>query len=89
VDNKFLAKLILFAMEIQRDEKEKTAIEFLVTKLKEEKFWDEKRHDDFTILRFLRARQFNLEKATKMILECEKWRVDIKIDSLVERYITF
>jgi hypothetical protein len=73
-------------MEIQRDEKERHAIAFIATKLKEEKFWDEKRHDDFTILRFLRARQFNLEKATKMILDCEKWRQDIKIDSLVQTY---
>lgn len=42
--------------------------------LQDRDVYDEKRHDDATLLRFLRARKFNLEAAITMILNYEEWR---------------
>ncbi|PLW45537.1 hypothetical protein PCANC_10146 [Puccinia coronata f. sp. avenae] len=43
-------------------------------------------HDDATLLRFLRARKFDLAKSKLMFTECEKWRKEFKVDEL---YNTF
>lgn len=42
-----------------------------------------KRLDTLTLLRFLRARKFDVELAKKMFVECEKWREEIKLDDTV------
>ncbi|KAI6780748.1 CRAL-TRIO domain-containing protein [Emericellopsis cladophorae] len=42
-----------------------------------------KRLDTLTLLRFLRARKFDVEAAKKMFVDCEKWREEIKLDELV------
>lgn len=70
------------------DAKEKEAIAHLTEQLKEHKFYDEKRHDRYLLLRFLRARKFDLEKSTKMILECEKWRIDCNLENIVQTYVS-
>jgi hypothetical protein len=42
------------------------------------------RHDDATLLRFLRARKFDLVKAKQMIISAEQWRKDFGVDDLVK-----
>ncbi|KAF3490974.1 SEC14 cytosolic factor [Arthroderma uncinatum] len=41
------------------------------------------RLDTLTLLRFLRARKFNVEAAKTMFLACEKWRAEFGTDTLV------
>ncbi|KAK4461079.1 CRAL-TRIO domain-containing protein [Cladorrhinum samala] len=42
-----------------------------------------KRLDTLTLLRFLRARKFDVELAKKMFVDCEKWRQETKLDDTV------
>ncbi|KND89300.1 Sec14 cytosolic factor, partial [Tolypocladium ophioglossoides CBS 100239] len=41
------------------------------------------RLDTLTMLRFLRARKFDVALSKKMFVECEKWRKDTKLDETV------
>ena len=34
--------------------------------------------------RFLRARKFDVVKAKEMLLACEQWRIDFKVDELMK-----
>lgn len=43
-------------------------------------------HDDATLLRFLRARKFDLAKSKLMFIESEKWRKEFKVDELYETF---
>eukprot|EP00158_Paraphelidium_tribonemae_P001069 Partr_v1_DN23937_c0_g1_i1_m48867 putative SEC14 cytosolic factor len=43
-------------------------------------------HDDHYLLRFLRARKFDVGRTLEMWEKCEKWRVDNKVDEI---YATF
>jgi len=40
---------------------------------------------DATLLRFLRARKFNLEKTFEMITECIKWRKENNVETILDR----
>uniref|UniRef100_A0A804P3F3 CRAL/TRIO N-terminal domain-containing protein n=1 Tax=Zea mays TaxID=4577 RepID=A0A804P3F3_MAIZE len=40
-----------------------------------------------TLVRFLKAREWNVAKAHKMIVECLNWRIQNEIDSVLERPI--
>lgn len=42
----------------------------------------EERHDDATLLRFLRARKFDIAAAKAMFVACEKWRKEYGVDDL-------
>ncbi|GAM39049.1 phosphoglyceride transfer family protein [Talaromyces pinophilus] len=44
------------------------------------------RLDTLTLLRFLRARKFNVEAAKAMFIECEKWRKEFGTDELVRTF---
>ncbi|MDI1485020.1 MAG: cytosolic factor, phosphatidylinositol/phosphatidylcholine transfer protein [Ramalina farinacea] len=44
------------------------------------------RLDTLSMLRFLRARKFNVEHAKKMFIECEQWRKDFGVDELVRTF---
>ncbi|KAG8732700.1 cytosolic factor, phosphatidylinositol/phosphatidylcholine transfer protein [Ceratobasidium sp. 423] len=44
------------------------------------------RHDDSILLRFLRARKFDLAKSRKMIIECEEWRKNFGVDDIVNNF---
>jgi hypothetical protein len=46
--------------------------------------WTPARHDDATLLRFLRARKFDLAKSKEMIYAAEKWRKDFGVDEIVK-----
>lgn len=48
--------------------------------------YDEKRHDDGTLLRFLRARKFDLQKSEKMILDYEQWRVEFDVEGIIQNF---
>jgi CRAL/TRIO domain/CRAL/TRIO, N-terminal domain len=68
------------------DEKQNEGITHLVESLKTAQRYSPERHDDATLLRFLRARRFDLEKAEKMLLECEDWRVETNVDEIVKSF---
>ncbi|MCJ1314445.1 cytosolic factor, phosphatidylinositol/phosphatidylcholine transfer protein [Agyrium rufum] len=44
------------------------------------------RLDTLTMLRFLRARKFDVAASMKMFLDCEKWRKDFGVDDLVRNF---
>lgn len=46
----------------------------------------ELRLDDATLLRFLRARKFNVALAKDMYVACEKWRKEAKVDTILEDF---
>ncbi|KAI5790735.1 phosphatidylinositol transfer protein [Peziza echinospora] len=45
------------------------------------------RLDTHTLLRFLRARKFDIPLAKAMYLECEKWRKEFGVDKLVKEFV--
>lgn len=45
-----------------------------------------RRLDDASLLRFLRARKFNVQKATLMFDECEKWRKLFGADTILQDF---
>ncbi|CAG8651495.1 4541_t:CDS:2, partial [Diversispora eburnea] len=54
--------------------------------IKEAGIFEERRHFDACLLRFLRARKFDLPKTKKMFMDCEKWRKDFGVDDLVKNF---
>lgn len=56
------------------------------TELQNEGFFFPERHDDPTLLRFLRARKFDLVKSKEMIIACEKWRKDFGVDDIIKNF---
>jgi len=47
---------------------------------------NDKRHDDATLLRFLRARKFDLEASKTMLVNAEQWRKDFGVDEIVQNF---
>jgi len=48
--------------------------------------YDPERHDDHTLLRFLRARKFDLPKTLKMFSDYRLWFEEMKVDELVDDF---
>lgn len=44
-------------------------------------------HDDIYLLRFLRARQFNIQDSLKMFMDCQAWRNESKVDETVKQFV--
>ncbi|PPR00480.1 hypothetical protein CVT24_004535 [Panaeolus cyanescens] len=61
-------------------------LEKLKKELQEEGIFDEKRMDDAMLLRFLRARKFDLAKTKEMLLNAEKWRKEFGVDDIVKNF---
>ncbi|OBA28804.1 phosphatidylinositol transfer protein Sec14p [Hanseniaspora valbyensis NRRL Y-1626] len=47
---------------------------------------NKERCDDLTLLRFLRARKFDVKLAYEMFFNCQKWRHENKIDTIIEDF---
>ncbi|KAG8891839.1 cytosolic factor, phosphatidylinositol/phosphatidylcholine transfer protein [Tulasnella sp. 403] len=54
--------------------------------LKDEGYFVPERHDDATLLRFLRARKFDLVNSKKMIIDQEMWRKEFGTDELAKNF---
>ncbi|KAJ7130772.1 CRAL-TRIO domain-containing protein [Mycena crocata] len=65
---------------------QEAALAKLTAELRAEGQFVEARHDDATLLRFLRARKFDVLKAKEMILAAEKWRKEFGVDELVRTF---
>ncbi|KAF5356662.1 hypothetical protein D9757_013142 [Collybiopsis confluens] len=62
------------------------ALEKFKKELQDEGVFVEERMDDATLLRFLRARKFDVALAKTMIIECEKWRKEFGVDDIVNTF---
>ncbi|KAJ7056580.1 CRAL-TRIO domain-containing protein [Mycena amicta] len=64
------------------------ALEKIKKELKEEGHYDETnpRMDDATMLRFLRARKFDVPKTKEMFIANEKWRKEFNVDDIVNNF---
>ncbi|KAI0043169.1 hypothetical protein FA95DRAFT_1499003 [Auriscalpium vulgare] len=62
------------------------ALETLKKELIAEGAFVEERMDDAMLLRFLRARKFNVPEAKKMLLDAEQWRKDFGVDDIVKNF---
>jgi len=56
-------------------------------KVKESDYYDEKRHDDPTLLRFLRARKFDINASKLMMDNCEEWRKTFGVQGIVDEFV--
>lgn len=65
---------------------QEAALETFRKELQKAGVFDEKRHDDAALLRFLRARKFDILKAKKMLIEEEEWRKEFGVDDLVQNF---
>jgi len=63
-------------------EEQKQKLDEFKAMLKEKNEFREEEHNDHLLLRFLRARDFDLTKTYEMFSNCEKWRESINIDEL-------
>jgi len=62
------------------------ALDTLRKQLQDEGHFVPERMDDATLLRFLRARKFDVAKAKAMLLSAEQWRRDFGIEELMENF---
>ncbi|EMD31744.1 hypothetical protein CERSUDRAFT_119316 [Gelatoporia subvermispora B] len=62
------------------------ALEQLRRELQDEGSFVPERMDDATLLRFLRARGFDVAKAKAMILGYEQWRKDFGVDDIMQNF---
>ncbi|TFY51264.1 hypothetical protein EVJ58_g10659 [Rhodofomes roseus] len=62
------------------------ALEKFQKELQQEGKFVPERHDDALLLRFLRARRFDVEKAKTMLYACEQWRKDFGVDGLLQNF---
>ncbi|KAJ7123114.1 CRAL-TRIO domain-containing protein [Mycena epipterygia] len=65
---------------------QEAALAKLSAELRAEGTFVEARHDDAGLLRFLRARKFDVQKTKDMLLAAEKWRKEFGVDELVRTF---
>ncbi|KAL4264398.1 Phosphatidylinositol/phosphatidylcholine transfer [Pleurotus pulmonarius] len=61
-------------------------LEKFKTELKNDKIFVEERMDDAFLLRYLRARKFDLVKAKEMLVNAEKWREEFGVDDIAQNF---
>jgi len=61
-------------------------LEKLKKELKDEGHFVEERMNDAMLLRFLRARKFDLVKSKEMLLAAEKWRKEFGVEDIVKNF---
>lgn len=66
------------------NETQKEALEKFRSQLKEDGYTE--RLDDATLLRFLRARKFDIAKAREMYAACEKWRKEFGVNTVLQDF---
>ncbi|KAK0238856.1 CRAL-TRIO domain-containing protein [Armillaria nabsnona] len=62
------------------------ALEKFKKEVRDEGWFDEERMDDELMLRFLRARKFDVVAAKKMLHECEQWRKEFGIEEIMKNF---
>ncbi|KAI9461045.1 CRAL-TRIO domain-containing protein [Russula earlei] len=62
------------------------ALDKIRKELQDEGAFVPERMDDAALLRFLRARKFDVPKAKAMLLSAEQWRKDVGVDELVRTF---
>jgi len=62
------------------------ALETLKKELVAEGHFVEERMDDATLLRFLRARKFDVVKAKEMLISAEKWREEFGVENIMKEF---
>ncbi|KAG0375386.1 MAG: CRAL-TRIO domain-containing protein [Linnemannia gamsii] len=55
--------------------------------IKAEGIFVPERHDDHYVLRFLRARKFSIPNTHKMFVDCENWRKELQVDTLIDTFV--
>jgi len=65
---------------------EEQVLKHLILRVKKEGLYCKERHDIHYFLRFLRARDFDLDKTFLMFCNCEKWRRANHIDELYKTF---
>ncbi|XP_017248317.1 phosphatidylinositol/phosphatidylcholine transfer protein SFH13 [Daucus carota subsp. sativus] len=74
------------SIEDIRDAKEECAVQELRQKLIEMDLMPARHDDYYTLLRFLKARDFSVEKTIQMWVEMLKWRKEYGTDSILEDF---
>ncbi|KAK9095448.1 hypothetical protein Scep_026917 [Stephania cephalantha] len=80
------SETLQMVLEGSHDLKDEELVESFRRLLLSEGLLPQKRNDYHTLLRFLRMRAFNLQKAKDAYLKMVKWREDCQIDSIIKDY---
>ncbi|KAL6999037.1 Phosphatidylinositol/phosphatidylcholine transfer protein sfh13 [Sarracenia purpurea var. burkii] len=79
-------KVPSISIEDIRDAKEESAVQELRQKLLDMDLLSSKHDDYYTLLRFLKARDFNIEKTIQMWEEMVNWRKEYGTDTILEDF---
>ncbi|GAA6025525.1 hypothetical protein JCM8202_001222, partial [Rhodotorula sphaerocarpa] len=67
-------------------QEQKAALQQFKEELRAAGYYDPEKHDDAMLLRFLRARKFNLAASKEMWINTQKWKQSFKVDELYETF---
>ncbi|KAI3638807.1 hypothetical protein MIR68_003305 [Amoeboaphelidium protococcarum] len=67
-------------------EQQSQVLEQFKAELTQKSLLNAERHDDHLLLRFLRARKFDLPRAVEMFTNCEQWRKDKDVEGIFQNF---